>query len=290
MYLALERYSRPTTPEECLGLLSEPDQTAALLAGGTELNVRAHEAITHVIDLQALPFKQVKVEGETLRIGALVTLARLRGEKALRGDLLAGLREAAAGYAVLALQGRSTVGGRVYVPRSDQDLPPVLAALGARLRLLRLGSSGVEEQVVDYPLNAAAREVLQGALLAEVLIPLQPGGRSAYRRFGRTAVDVPLANGAAAVRSGHVGLAANVQGPGADSLRSLPETAALVGSWNGERPVDWRAKARQSLLAELAGYEDPWAGAAYRRDLAATLVLRSLAVALGEDEIGEGLQ
>lgn len=289
MYLALERYSRPTSVEECLALMAEAqDEPTALIAGGTELNVRGHEELVHLIDLQALPFKEVRREGDVLRVGALVTLARLRREAAFQEPLFDALREAAAGFAVVALQNRRTLGGRVCTDRGDEDVPPVLAALGAKLRLLRPGRAGaVEEQVVDYPLGAAARRALRGALLAEVLIPLTPG-KSAYRRFARTAVDAPLANAACVSRPAGVRLAVNLQGPRAAHLKRLGDTEALIASWNhggGSWPAGWREAVRLCLMTELEAWGDAWASGEYRQDVTATLVVRALAKVVGEKEV-----
>jgi len=283
MYLALERYSRPTSVGECLSLLGEPEGVARILAGGTELNVRGHEDVTHVVDIQELHLREIEVQGNTLEIGALVTLTELRRHDAFRGQLLSGLREAAAGYAVLGIQNRSTVGGRVMIGRGDQDLPPALLALGAKLRMFCPGDGFVEERLIDYPLGDA-RAVLRGALLVGLQLPLG-SGRSAHRRFGRSAVDRPLANASCAVRGRDVRLAANVQGPDAASLRRLTSTEALVASWNGERPQEWRNAARESAKGELTAFGDAWASGDYRQDLAATLAVRALAAALGEDEI-----
>lgn len=301
MYLALERYSRPATVAGCLALMAEAqDEPTALIAGGTELNVRGHEELVHVIDLQALPFKEVRREGDVLRVGSLVTLTRLRRDPAFQDPLFEALRDAAAGFAVLALQNRRTIGGRVYTDRSDEELPPVLAALGAKLRLLRPGRAGaIDEQVIDYPLGAAARRALRGALLAEVLLPLT-AGKSAYRRFSRTAVDAPLANAAVVSRPAGVRLAVNLQGARAAHLKRLADTEDLIAAWNGLQldpagplprgaawPAGWREAVRLCLMTELEAWGDAWASGEYRQDVTATLVVRALARVLGEPEVGE---
>jgi carbon-monoxide dehydrogenase medium subunit len=284
MYLALERYSRPASIEECLRMLAEPGQNAALLSGGSDLNAGGHEALSHVIDLQALPLDRIATAGGVLRLGARVTLGRARREPALAGPLFAALREAAAAYASIPMQNRATLGGRVACDRPDQDVPPALLALGARLAVVRLRQGVLEEAEIDVPEGPEARAALDGALVTEIRIPLGEG-TSALRRFGRTAVDVPLATVAAARRGESVRLAANQQASSAAGLRRLRETEALVASWGARRPSGWRAEARSSALAELAAHEDPWASGAYRQDLSATLAVRALAAVLGEPEI-----
>lgn len=282
MYLELQNYDRPETIEECLRLLHRPGERVALLAGGTELNVRGHEALERVVDLQALPLAGVREGRDCIVVGAGTTLRALQEDELLAS--FTALREAALAFANLALQNRSTVGGRVAVDRSDQDLPPALAASGARLRLCRLERGGVVESLIDYPTTRGEREQLQGALIKEIELP-RSVGRSALRRLGRTAVDAPLACCAAAWLGDEPRLVANLQGPRAGDLRRLRRSEELVRSWDGKPPPDWRNRVRRQLSEELEAYGDAWATGPYRRDLSTTLALRALAAVLGEEEV-----
>ncbi|MDF1565475.1 MAG: FAD binding domain-containing protein [Deltaproteobacteria bacterium] len=283
MYLRLEKYHRPETVEAALRLLEDGGGKAALLGGGTDLNVHGHEHLVEVIDLQALGLGGISREGDVLRLGASLTLGQLRRAAELEGEHFTALRQAAAAFAVKGIQNRATLGGRIMVDRADQDLPPALAALGARLVLRRLSGGAVVEETLDYPLGDA-RAALEGALLVAVLLPVAPGA-SALRRFGRSAVDRPLMSVAAAVSGETVRIAANLQGPGAADLKRFELTEQLAAAWLAARPADWRDQARGSLLIEAAAFEDPWASGEYRKDLCATLALRALAAVLGEEEV-----
>ena len=276
MYLALERYSRPTTIEECLNLMASG---GTLLAGGTELNLRNHEAIEHLIDLQGLGLDGLSSSDGGLSIGARVTLARLRADALLEGDGFAAIREAAGGYANLALQNRSTAGGRVCQSRGDQDLPAALAALGATLHLQT--AAGVS--VHDYPFGDA-RSVLDGALLIAIEIPAG-ATRSAHRRFGRTAVDAPLSCVSACLRGADLRLVANVQGASAADMVRLTDAEQLASGWGDARPPTWRSDLREACLNGLASYTGPWVSGAYRQDVTATLAVRAAAAVFGEEEL-----
>ncbi len=280
MYLALERYSRPETVAECLRLYEEPG--AALLSGGTELNAGGHEELTQVIDLQALPLTEISIDSGELRIGAAVTLGQLRHHPAVQADALGALQAATAAFANVPIQNRATIGGRIASNRSDQDVPPALLALGARVKLCRLSQGKVEETEIDYP-TGSARSVLARALIVGVTIPLT-AEVSALRRFGRTKVDTPLATCAAARAGNAIRLAANVQGFSAADLTRLDATEQLTTTWTDSRPADWRDLARVTLLGELESYTDARAGGDYRRDLTATLAVRALAAVFGEEE------
>ena len=280
MYLALERYSRPETVAECLQLYEEPG--AALLAGGTELNAGGHEELTQVIDLQALPLTEIRVDAGALHIGASVTLGQLRHHDALQSDGLAALQAAAVAFANVPIQNRATIGGRIASNRSDQDVPPALLALGARVKLCRLSDGAIVDSEIDYP-TGSARSLLARALIVGVTIPLT-NEISALRRFGRTKVDTPLATCAAARGAGAIRLAANVQDFSAAALTRLDATEKLATTWTDSRPADWRDLARVTLLGELTNYSDARAGGDYRRDLTATLAVRALAAVFGAEE------
>ncbi len=284
MYLALERYSRPEGIEQCLKLLAEPEQRTALLAGGTDLNVSGHEELTHVIDLQALSLDRIDADGDGLRLGACVTLSQLQRHDLLQGPWFSALRQAAGALANVGIQNRSTLGGRIVVDRADQDLPPALAVLGARLRLFGLAAGKLSERVIDFPIGAQPRTALDGGLVAEVLLPIS-SGRSALRRFGRSAVDVPLACCAASQEGNTFRLAAALQGPGAAGLKRLSGAEQLLGSWEGSPPDGWRQTLRDALLTELASYDNAWASGSYRQDLSATLMLRAVAEVMALPEL-----
>lgn len=284
MYLALERYSRPASIDECLRLLAEPGERAAILSGGTDLNAGGHEALTHVVDVQALPIGHLTAADDAIALGAGVTLGRVRRDPLLAASMFDALREAAAAYAVVAVQNRATLGGRVMTARADQDVLPALVALDAKLRVAKLVDGRVVESIVDAPVGPAAREALAGAVVLEVRLPTGDGV-SALRRFGRTAVDVPLATVAAARRGSSVRVAANQQGPSAADLRRLATLEELASSWGDARPASWRADARAAALEDLAAWADPWASGEYRKDLSATLAVRALSAVLGEPEI-----
>ncbi|RMG10866.1 MAG: hypothetical protein D6731_16600 [Planctomycetota bacterium] len=285
MYLSLDRYSRPATAEEALRLVAESEGPAAFIAGGTDLNAGDHEAIAHLVDLQALPMKEVRVFGEpaALHLGSLVTLSTLRRHPLLGGELLAAVREAAGGYANLALQNRSTLGGRVMAARVDHDLPAALLALGARLHVARLRDGfGVAVERVAAP--EADRTALDGGLLVGVEVPLGEG-RSAHRRFGRSAVDVPLACVSACRRGDRWRVVAGVQAAAPPGLRRLRRLEELVAAWGSAPPPDWREAAREACRAELPEHACRWISADYRRDLTATLAVRALAAVLEEEEL-----
>ena len=64
----------------------------------------------------------------------------------------------------------------------------------------------------------------------------------------------------------------------------MTATEGLAQGWAARRPRDWRVLARTTLSNELAAYEDARASGVYRRDLAATMMVRAMAAVFGEEE------
>ena len=106
MYLALERYSRPATLMEALLLFAEGGNSV-FLAGGTELNVRDHEAIEHVkptVEVRSrrvggatyqVPVEVRSARRQALAIRWIVDIARKRSENTMTERLSAELLDAA---------------------------------------------------------------------------------------------------------------------------------------------------------------------------------------------------
>ncbi|MCA8922368.1 MAG: FAD binding domain-containing protein [Planctomycetes bacterium] len=276
MYLALERYTRPSSVAEALAAYAG-GKGGVLLGGGSTLNVEGnHEEVEHVIDLQGLPWKQLASGAQGVEVGALVSLRALGRAAAAWGPRFAAIAPAALAYPVVGLLNRATVGGRVMLDRNDVDLHPVLAALDARL--LVVDDAG--ERALPFPTDAAGRRALAGCLLRGLQLPAG-GGRSSFHRHARIQVDRPLCNAAAWVEGSEARVFAGVQGPDA-ALTRLGAVEGKLSGWGDQRPPDWRGQVREAALADLVAYEDPWASGTYRQDVTATLVVRCLAEVFGE--------
>jgi len=272
MYLELASYARPATVAAALSLLAEPGSAA--LAGGTRLNVHGHERLRAVVDLQALPLEGVTVDSRRVRLGALTPI----GDVLIAGlpAGLAALTEAVAAEKNLAIRNRSTLGGRVSRDRSDARLVTALLALGAEVELALAGPDGsvleatrpLAERVADIAAGRAS------GLVAGVLLP-SDAAWSAYQTVQLTAVDAPMTDAALAVTARGLAIATGVHGPGAAGTVLLPEAAARVAALTpADRPEAWRPALRELLLTEIPAYTDALVSGDYRRDLAATLVLR----------------
>lgn len=274
MYLALETYLRPDTVADCLAELRVPG--TALIAGGTWLNVTGHERIKRVVDLQALPLNGIEAEAGGLRIGALTPLSDLVGTVP---PAFSAIGVAAAAERNVAIRSRSTVGGRLARDRSDARLATAMLALAAQLEVT--GSAGKSLVPLDSHLASVAASAVggMGGIATAVVFPSNPAS-SSYLSSELTAVDAPTTDAALAVfADGRTRVATGGHARDATGTLFLPETSRLIatlaptGSDTGAN-TGWAAEVRAAALAEIPEYSNALASGDYRRDLAATLIVR----------------
>jgi CO/xanthine dehydrogenase FAD-binding subunit len=247
-------YHRPTTLEETLSLLERPQPLTRPLAGGTALVRPSGEPIA-VVDLQALGLNTAAAQGNTLALGATLTLQQLLAWLAANPVAPAdGLRAALLHEATYNLRQAATVAGTVVAATGRSPLATALLALDAGLNLLpgdeSLGLGDV------LPLRAAR---LRGRLITQVALPLN--ARLAYAYAARTPADRPIVCVAAARwPSGRIRVAVGGFG------------AAPLLAFDGTEPDGVEAAARNAFSE--AG--DQWASAEYRSATAAVLAARCL--------------
>jgi carbon-monoxide dehydrogenase medium subunit len=260
--------------EEALDALASAGEDAKLLAGGMsllplmKLRLATPSVLVDVGRLDEL--RAVRVEGDEVVVGALCRHADLERSPALReaAGVLAGV---AAEVGDPQVRHRGTIGGSVAHADPASDLPAVLVAADASLRLQGPGGERM----------MAARDFFRGfletalapdELITEIRLPRSGPDGFSYQKFQRRAQDWAVV-GALALRLG-------------GRVR-----VSLVGM----APVPWRAGATEAALAEGAsaaeaaaladeGTDPPGdhlAGPEFRRHLARVLVRRALEALAG---------
>jgi carbon-monoxide dehydrogenase medium subunit len=216
---AAVEYVRPSTVDEALELLAEPD--AKVIAGGHSLlplmKLRlARPAL--LVDVDGLDLRGVSVDGETLRIGALTTYDEL-----LSLDdsvpLPAALRECAACVGDVQVRNAGTVGGSLAHADPASDFAAGTIAVGATF-VLRSPSGTREVAAEQFFVGPFTTLLEQQELLVEVRVPV-PCEPSSYVSFDDLASGYPLAG--AAVCGAVIGLT----GVGAHPLRAPDDLAEL---------------------------------------------------------------
>ncbi len=110
------KIAEPRTADEAAALQAETNETAALIAGGTDLLDELKSGVsaaTLVVDLRAVPgLAGITPESGGLRIGALTRIVDLAGNAAVARDY-PGLKQAALSLATPQLRNVGTVGGNL---------------------------------------------------------------------------------------------------------------------------------------------------------------------------------
>ncbi len=251
-------YARASTLEEALELLSEPDAKA--IAGGQSLLPVMKLRIARpslLVDIGALELRGVEARGDGLHIGALTTWDELARAPELARPALAALPECAERIGDLQVRNRGTIGGSLAHADPASDMPAVLVALGAELRLRSTAGERTVavENFVSGPFATALDE---RELVTDVVVPVPArGSGSAYVAVEHPASGFALAGAAALVGpDGSTSVAVTGVGARAELLAPGMDPFEAIGAM------------------EIFG--DDFAPAEYRRSLAATVVRRAL--------------
>ena len=276
-------YHRPASIHEACLLLRQLGEGAQPLAGGTDLLVdirRGAKRAGHLVSLADLDeLRSLGEVGGELRIGALVTPARLGASELVR-ELRPELLDAVGVFGTPQVRNRATVGGSLCTAASCGDLAPLLVALGARVEVV--GPEGQRELPLEGFFHQHRRTTLnRGEILVAVCVPVRSaleGG--AYRAFGLRADNfITVAGVAAWVKLGE-GVCSGARialGAVAPTPLRVPEAEArLVGTKLDEAVM---AEAAQSAREAALPLSDLRGSAEHRRELVESLCERALRVA-----------
>ena len=253
------RYVRPSSVEDALAALAEPEAKA--LAGGQSLVSVMKLRLARpelVVDIGRLELAGLDTRDGELRIGALTTWSDLGAAPELRRPALAAIAECAAGIGDLQVRNRGTLGGSLAHADPASDMPAVLLALGARAVVRSTGGERTIE-TRELFLGPFMTAIVDGELLTEVAVPLPPtGSGSAYASIEHPASGFALAGAAALVRP---------EGSSSVAVTGIGATPFLL---DGDP---------EAAIAGADVYGDRFAPMEYRRHLAGVVVERALASA-----------
>jgi CO/xanthine dehydrogenase FAD-binding subunit len=242
-------YHRPTTLEEALELLRRPEPTSLPLGGGSVLN-RPDARPLAAVDLQALGLDTYGLRGNTLELGATLTLQALLEA----GAGMPALNAAILHEATHNLRQVATVAGTLVAADGRSPFTTALLALDATLTL-----QPGDEAFSLGDLLPLRDERLPRRLITQVIIPAN--ARLAYEYVARTPADRPIVCVAAAQwPSGRTRLA--VGGFGAAPRLAFDGTES-----------EGAALAARSACSQG---QDAWASAEYRQEVAQVLAQRCI--------------
>lgn len=321
------RFFRPASAADAVRLRAE-HPASRFIAGGTDLlpNMRRGLVGAEVlIDLGDVgEMREMRREGDTLRIGAGTSLATIAGDALLR-ERLPALAEAALAVAGPTHRVAATLGGNLCLetrcqyfnqsehwraanqfcmkldgdtcrvaPKSSRcyaafsgDVAPALLALGAEVELL--GPQGARRlPLAEFYVDDGMKWLAIGPdeLLVAVTVPLIPGRASSYEKIRvRGAIDFPLAGVAVVLR--REGDAIAELRIACTGVSSRPECIAGLEELAG-RPLDGAAVAaiERAVKRGTQPMETTLVSVPYRRRT--TPVLAKRLVRRLWDEAGDG--
>ncbi|WP_446752853.1 FAD binding domain-containing protein [Vulcanisaeta sp. JCM 16161] len=186
------KYVRASTIDEALKLLNEYGGDAKVLAGGMSLmpmlKLRMTE-VKYLIDILGInDLRYVKVEGDYLRIGALVTHNDIAMNR-LINDNAKILSESAWHIADIQVRNLGTIGGSLAHADPAANYYPALIALDAEVVIRGAGAERVV-RVSDLYKGPYITDLKPNELITEVRVPLK-GFRGVYEFFRRGGASFP---------------------------------------------------------------------------------------------------
>ena len=195
----------PTGADELVAALAQATPQTRLLAGGTDL-VRAIRRPGSepdlLIDLTGIAeLAAVRLEGETLRVGALCTFTRLQWDPLVRTHALC-LSLAAAQVGSAQIRNAGTIGGNIANASPCTDGATALTALDAEVTTVDGAGATRTRPIAEVLLGPNRTSLAHDEAITEFSFPaLGPEYRSAFAKIGsRTAVSVARLSAALAVR------------------------------------------------------------------------------------------
>ncbi|MCB8815194.1 FAD binding domain-containing protein [Desulfosporosinus shakirovi] len=289
MYLPdFDYYAPDSLAETCEGL-EHFGAKAKVLSGGTDIIAKMKSGLLNpevLISLKKLEdLKKIEyVSGKGVVIGALSTHNDLVNSKILNDKYLS-VSEAAHNMASNQIRNIGTVGGNLCNAVPSADLPPILIALGATIKLV--GTKGERVMLLEDLFTGPMKTVIaENEILTEIVIPDQPSTGSNYIKFGLRrsgalavvgiAVAVTVNGGTFTEAKIAIGAAAPTP------IRARETEKFLQGKTISD---DLLAEAGVIASGESKPISDIRGSAEYRRDLIRVLTRRALHKAINEGHV-----
>ena len=277
--------AEPTSLREAVGLLDPDDESVRPVAGGTALMLMMKAGVfapTRLISLQRIEAKYSEIsvaKGGALLIGAMATLSSLERNK-----------DVAAAFPVIArmlpqlsnvrVRNVACVGGALAHGDPHMDLPPVLAALGAKVSIV--GTNGSREAAVEALYTGYYETVVaRDELIADVTVPALQGRRAAYLKITARSADDWPALGVAVSLSADSGKLRDVRLVASAATAMVVRLSETEKVLNGANADDATLQAAgEAAAAEAPVIGDIRGSAAYKRELLRVGIGRAVRQAL----------
>jgi carbon-monoxide dehydrogenase medium subunit len=277
MYPAKFEYAAPTSLDEALRLLQDPE--AKILAGGHSLLPLMKLRLAQpklLVDIGRIPgLNYVRAEDGQVAIGAMATYRQIQSAPEIHQHVPM-LAECVHEVGDPQVRAKGTLAGALAHADPAGDVPAAVLALGGTVRAV--SSSGEREISLDeFFVDMLTTALQEGEIIREVRLQAhQPGAGGAYEKFDQPASHYALTGVAAVValdgntiRSVRLG----VTGVGPKAYRPTQIEQALTGQPATEDAI--RA-AVQPIVDGIDVLGDIHASPEYRSHLARVLARRAV--------------
>ena len=275
-------YDAPSNADELANILINND-SAKIVAAGTDLNLEITQSLnefSHIVSVNGVKELQVINDGEfELEIGSAVSYQRATSSLVKYWpDLEAYLHR----FASLPIKNWATIGGNIANASPIGDMPPVLIALEAKLKLRRESKVRIialEDFFVTYKKTALEK----GEFIESIIIP-KPDKNDhllAHKISKRFEDDISAVCMAINVRlnddhPSSVKIA--LGGMSGIPQRALGLEKVALDNWNDENIAQL---AYEAIKNEFSPFDDVRASSEYRLKVSANLVKKSILILKG---------
>jgi aerobic carbon-monoxide dehydrogenase medium subunit len=277
MFPAKFAYAAPTSLQEAVGLLEDPE--AKILAGGHSLLPLMKLRLAQpklLVDIGRIPgLSYIRSEDGQLAIGAMTTYRDIQFSPEVE-RVAPVLAEAVHEVGDPQVRAKGTLAGALAHADPAGDLPAVVLALGGTARAV--GPNGERDLDFDsFFVDMLTTSLQEREIIREVRLRVQPpGSGAAYQKFDQPASHYALTGVCAVItlNAGTIGSARiGVTGVGPKAYRPTAVEQALVGKPAEEEAVK---AAVQTVADGIDVQGDIHASPEYRAHLARVLTRRAV--------------
>ena len=200
------KFEMPLSVTAMLSLLHELGGRASIVAGGTDWVISRGKSPLSAgcvaVDISKVEeMRNICIEGDTLLVGASVTMAELASDGCVAAHARA-LAEAALSVGSPQIRSRATVGGNAANASPAADTVVALSALDAFATVASAGSIR-EVPVGSIASGIGKNSLMDGEVITGFKIPLSKGSASAFVKLGsRFGMSIARLNAAAFICEG----------------------------------------------------------------------------------------
>lgn len=271
------KYEVANTLSEAVSLLnSHKDESARLIAGGTDLILQLHERIISaevLIDISRVPeMRGIHIENGHVVIGAATTYSEIIRSSIIYQHAFL-LVEASKKIGAAQIQNMATIGGNIGNASPAADAIPCLYALNAELVVYGVSS---ERRVPIDKFHQGYRKIdlQRGELIANIQFPIPPvGSGSAFYKYAlRKSQAISVVDAAALIQmqEGKIIRSAVALGAVAPTIIRSPRAEATL---LGQPPSDdLFTRVGKAARVDARPIDDIRGSASFRRYLVAVCV------------------